>query len=134
MAEESKSKPPRVAADGDGKTACVKGHPYTDGNFYRGPYEGHGGGRFICIPCQSALVKGQGGARKPMAVAPMVKTAQDFALTMSQLLTDVLEGKVDTTTADSAVRVGGALLRVVELQYRYGFSLSQKINGEAPEE
>ncbi len=57
---------------------------------------------------------------------PGVKTAQDFAATMSALLSDVIAGRISHRVAASACNAGGKLLKVVEMQYKYGS------NGEQP--
>jgi hypothetical protein len=39
---------------------------------------------------------------------------------MSALMSDVLDGSVSPIVANSAVNAGGKLLKVVEMQYKYG--------------
>jgi hypothetical protein len=39
---------------------------------------------------------------------------------MSSLISDVLESKIAPGTCNAAVNAGGKLLKVVEMQYRYG--------------
>jgi hypothetical protein len=39
---------------------------------------------------------------------------------MSALMSDVLDGSVTPITANAAVNAGGKLLKVVEMQYKYG--------------
>jgi hypothetical protein len=49
-----------------------------------------------------------------------VETAQDFANMMSALMSDVIEGKIAPPVASATCRAASNLLRVVELQYKYG--------------
>lgn len=49
-----------------------------------------------------------------------VRSGQDFADLMSKLMADVISGKVAPSTANAACNAGAKLLRVVEMQYRYG--------------
>jgi hypothetical protein len=39
---------------------------------------------------------------------------------MSALMADVLDGTINVNAANAAVNAGGKLLKVVEMQYRYG--------------
>jgi hypothetical protein len=39
---------------------------------------------------------------------------------MSALVSDIIEGNIDANTANAVTNAGRQLLRVVELQYRYG--------------
>lgn len=39
---------------------------------------------------------------------------------MSALMSDVIEGRITTDVANAACNAGGKLLKVVEMQYRYG--------------
>ena len=49
-----------------------------------------------------------------------VRTSRDFATMMSGLMSDVIEGKVSPQISNAACNAGGKLLKVVEMQYRYG--------------
>lgn len=49
-----------------------------------------------------------------------VQTGEDFAQFMSALMSDVIEGRISTDVANAACNAGGKLLKVVEMQYRYG--------------
>lgn len=51
-----------------------------------------------------------------------ITTGNDFACCMSALMSDVLAGRVTPSTANAACNAGGKLLKVVEMQYRYGTS------------
>lgn len=48
-----------------------------------------------------------------------IKTGEDFANTMSALMSDLLEGNITPQVGNAVVNAGGKLLKVVELQYKY---------------
>lgn len=54
-----------------------------------------------------------------------VRTAQDFAQLMSAMMGDVLAGRLSAGKASVATRSGCALLKVIEMQYRYGSETEQ---------
>jgi hypothetical protein len=49
-----------------------------------------------------------------------VKTGHDFANLMSGLMSDLIEGKITPSVGNAACNAGGKLLKVVEMQYKYG--------------
>lgn len=49
-----------------------------------------------------------------------IHTGSEFASVMSALLTDTIAGRIDPQVANSVCNISGKLLKVVELQYRYG--------------
>jgi hypothetical protein len=49
-----------------------------------------------------------------------IRTGQDFANTMSALMSDLLEGKISPQVGNAVCNVGGKLLKVVEMQHKYG--------------
>lgn len=49
-----------------------------------------------------------------------VKTSHDFADLMSSLMSDLIEGTVAPNVGNATCNAGGKLLRIVELQYKYG--------------
>jgi hypothetical protein len=49
-----------------------------------------------------------------------VKTGSDFAELMSGLMTDLIEGRITPAIGNATCNAGGKLLKVVEMQYRYG--------------
>lgn len=55
----------------------------------------------------------------PIAAAG-VQTGEDFANLMSALMCDVIDGSISPNVANATVNAGGKLLKVVEMQYRYG--------------
>lgn len=60
------------------------------------------------------------GARSSAIAARGVATGADFAALMSALMSDVIEGKIPPHVASAAVNAGGKLLKVVEMEYKYG--------------
>jgi hypothetical protein len=54
-----------------------------------------------------------------------VRTAQDFAQFMSAMMGDVISGRLSSGKASAATRSGCALLKVIEMQYRYGSETEQ---------
>lgn len=55
-----------------------------------------------------------------MFAAQGVQTSRDFAGMMSALMSDVIEGRIAPQVANAVVNAGGKLLKVVEMQIRYG--------------
>lgn len=49
-----------------------------------------------------------------------VKSSEDFANMMSAMMSDIIEGKLNPQTANAAINAGGKLLKVVEMEYKYG--------------
>lgn len=49
-----------------------------------------------------------------------INTGADFATVMSALLSDTIAGRVDPQIANAACNISGKLLKVVELQFKYG--------------
>ena len=49
-----------------------------------------------------------------------VETGEDFARLMSALMSDVIEGRITPDISNAAVNAGGKLLKVIEMQYKYG--------------
>lgn len=49
-----------------------------------------------------------------------VKTGHDFANLMSALMSDLIDGRVTPAVGNAACNAGGKLLKVVEMQYKYG--------------
>lgn len=61
-------------------------------------------------------------ARRPTSirVADTMTTSRDFANFMNALMGDIVSGRIDARTANAACNAGGKLLRVIELEYRFG--------------
>lgn len=51
-----------------------------------------------------------------------VKTGSDFAGLMSALMSDLIEGRVTPSIGNATCNAGGKLLKVVEMQAKYGTS------------
>ncbi len=49
-----------------------------------------------------------------------IHTGADFASVMSALLSDTIAGRVDPRISNAACNISGKLLKVVELQFKYG--------------
>lgn len=49
-----------------------------------------------------------------------IKTGADFAIMMSALMSDLVEGRVAPEVGNATCNAGGKLLKVVEMQYKYG--------------
>lgn len=49
-----------------------------------------------------------------------IKTARDFANMMSALMSDLIDGRVTPSVGNATCNAGGKLLKVVEMQYKYG--------------
>lgn len=47
-------------------------------------------------------------------------TGEDFASLMAALMSDVIEGRISPSVSNAAVNAGGKLLKVVEMEYRFG--------------
>lgn len=50
----------------------------------------------------------------------VIKTANDFSTLMSALISDVLMGSITPNVCNAACNAGGKILKVVELQHKYG--------------
>ena len=49
-----------------------------------------------------------------------IRTGKDFANLMSALMSDIISGRIPPDVGNAAVNAGGKLLKVVEMQYRFG--------------
>lgn len=49
-----------------------------------------------------------------------IKTANDFASLMSALMSDLIEGRVPPGVGNATCNAGGKLLKITEMQYKYG--------------
>lgn len=55
-----------------------------------------------------------------------IKTSADFANMMSALMTDIITGKINPQVGNAVCNAGGKLLKIVEMQYRYGTESGQQ--------
>lgn len=60
------------------------------------------------------------GSRSIEIARKGIQTGGDFAQMMSALMSDVIEGKITPQVANATVNAGGKLLKVVDLQLKYG--------------
>lgn len=51
-----------------------------------------------------------------------IRTGADFAGLMSALMSDLIDGRVTPGVGNATCNAGGKLLKVVEMQYKYGTS------------
>ena len=61
--------------------------------------------------------------KKPrsLAIASQgIKTGNDFANLMSAMMSDLIDGRVTPSIGNATCNAGGKLLKVVEMQYKYG--------------
>lgn len=49
-----------------------------------------------------------------------VRTGGDFAQLMSALMSDIIAGRVTPAVGNAACNAGGKLLKIVEMQYKFG--------------
>lgn len=57
-----------------------------------------------------------------------IETSRDFANMMSALMSDLIEGRVKPGVANSICNAGGKLLKMLELQQKYGKREQDKVN------
>lgn len=63
------------------------------------------------------------GAPRSVAIAQSgVKTGREFANLMSALMSDLIEGRITPDVGNATCNAGGKLLKVVEMQAKYGAS------------
>lgn len=58
--------------------------------------------------------------RSQAIAARGVRTGADFAGLMSALMSDLIEGRIDGRTGNAVCNASGKLLKVVEMQHKYG--------------
>ena len=49
-----------------------------------------------------------------------IRTSRDFANMMSALMSDIIDGRVSPEVGNATCNAGGKLLKVVEMQHKYG--------------
>lgn len=72
-------------------------------------------------------------ARSQRIASAGIRSTRDFANLMSALMSDVLDGTVDTATAKAVTGAGAMLLKTVELQHRYGKAETPLVLAESQE-
>ncbi len=61
-----------------------------------------------------------GDAKSLMYAERGIKTSADFASMMSLLMSDLISGRVSAQVGNAVCNAGGKLLKIVEMQHRYG--------------
>lgn len=61
-----------------------------------------------------------------------VRTGGDFANMMSALMSDIIAERISPVIANAACNAGGKLLKVVEMQYKYGGKDTDRVLTLAP--
>lgn len=69
---------------------------------------------------QRAAVVTAATARSRKVAQRGVNTSQEFKLAMSSLMSDLIEGKVAPQVGNAVCNAGGKLLKVVEMEFKYG--------------
>ena len=49
-----------------------------------------------------------------------IHTGADFARMMSELMSDIISGRITPSVGNAVCNAGGKLLKIVEMQYKYG--------------
>lgn len=70
---------------------------------------------------------GKKQARSLAIASRGITTGNDYALFMSAVMSDLIEGNITPQVGNAVCNAGAKLLRIVELQYRYG------VQGSSPE-
>jgi hypothetical protein len=61
------------------------------------------------------------GTPRSLAVAESgIRTGSEFASLMSAMMGDILSGRITPSVGNAACNAGGKLLKIVEMQYKYG--------------
>ena len=63
---------------------------------------------------------GHGQPRSLATSEKGIKSGEDFARFMSHLISDIIARRVTPDISNAACNAGGKLLKVVEMQYKYG--------------
>lgn len=57
-----------------------------------------------------------------------IKTSRDFANMMSGLMADLIDGRVTPEVGNAVCNAGGKLLKMIDMEYRYGTKLGESKN------
>jgi len=69
----------------------------------------------------NAAVEKRSSEPRSLSIADKgIKTGNDFANLMSALMSDLIDGRVTPSIGNATCNAGGKLLKIVEMQYRYG--------------
>lgn len=81
----------------------------------------------------AVLKKSHASAPRSLAIAEAgVTTSQNFAALMSATIADVISGRLSTEVANAAVAAGRTLLKVVEMEHKYGKAQPPATTRERP--
>jgi hypothetical protein len=68
-----------------------------------------------------ASLKVQDGQPRSLAISDRgIKTGAHFADLMSAMMSDIISGRITPAVGNAACNAGGKLLKVVEMQYKFG--------------
>ena len=73
----------------------------------------------------NSKTKAQGSKAIPQSLQAAnsgVKTGSDFANLMSNLMTDLIAGRITPQVGNAVCNAGGKLLKIVEMKHKYGAS------------
>ena len=66
------------------------------------------------------------GSTRSLAIAKSgIKTGHDFSALMSNLMSDLIEERISPVTANAVCNAGGKLLKMVEMEFKYGTRKAQ---------
>lgn len=69
----------------------------------------------------AAAAKTKNAEPRSLAISESgIKTGAQFANLMSAMMGDIISGRVTPSVGNAACNAGGKLLKVVEMQYKYG--------------
>jgi hypothetical protein len=74
-------------------------------------------------PGDQTPVQSENAEKRPLSLAIAskgVQTGSEFANLMSVLMSDIIEGRITPAVGNAACNAGGKLLKVVEMQWKYG--------------
>lgn len=69
---------------------------------------------------QQSVVAGKDTPRALAISERGIRTGADFANVMSALMGDLIAGRITPQVGNATCNVGGKLLKIVEMQHRYG--------------
>lgn len=69
----------------------------------------------------AAVAKAKSSEPRSLAISEKgIKTGSQFANLMSAMMGDIISGRVTPAVGNAACNAGGKLLKIVEMQYKYG--------------
>lgn len=78
-------------------------------------------GKNLTKPGAKDVEKKEEARPRSLAIASRgIKTGADFASLMSAVMADLIEGNLTPVAGNAVCNAGGKLLKVVEMNYRYG--------------